>query len=211
MGEDTTDIVADAEKIAEARKERLKTDPQAVRKILSNQVTVSEKVTVYPNKELNLRYEKFNESIVDLGTRVARKDGEDDETYAERIKDAKAEYEAAVAEFDSLKKELAESAVTFELESLSRKAIKALRTAARKKFPTPIAGEQEDPDDSEGREELYKASIIAAHLVKDGYTVEDIEKIRDEWPTRCYVQLWQSANKLSIADDYLGAAFTPDF
>ena len=205
------ETITEAIDAAEKRKEALKTDPDAVRKILGNQVTVTDIVTVYPNKKLNKQYEDFKPKIVALGEKLKRKEGESDEDYSGRIDEFKKDYESAVAEFDALKAAISQSAVTFELESLSRKAIKNIRTTARKKFPLPTDGTPDDPEVAEARDEWYKSAIIAAHLVKDDYTVEDIEIIRDEWPTRCWVQLWQSANKLSIADDYLGSSFTSDF
>lgn len=202
----------EAKEVADKRIEVLKTDPDAVRKILSNQVTVEETVTVYPNKALNFRFEKMNSAIVELGTRLERKENsESDDDYTKRIESFRPDYDATVADFDDLKKSIAESAVTFRLVSLSRKAIKNLRTTARKNFPLPAQGEDDDPEVSEAREEWYRCAIIAAHLEQDKYTVEDIETIRDEWPTRCFVQLWLSAQKLSIADDYLAAGFNPDF
>lgn len=204
-------IVDDAVALVEARKERLKSDPDAVRKILAGTVEVSEDVTVYPNKALNKRYEEFNARIVELGKKIARREGESNEDHAARIQEVKAEYEDATAEFEALKAEIAESAVTFTLTSLGKKAVKNIRTAARKKFPLPNVGEYEDADESEARDDYYHNALIAAHLEKDGYTIEDVEKMQDKWPNRAYAQLWTAVQRLSIADDYLGSAFNSDF
>lgn len=209
--EQTTDHIEDAITEAKAEVERLKSDPDAVRKILGNFVTVTEKVTVYPDKSLNIEYDRIQDRIASAGARLKRVDGESDESYHARIKETQAEHEQLVSDFEKLKAAIEESAKTFVLESVSRKALKAIRTAARKKFPLPEQGQPDDYEVAEEREEWYWASIIAAHMVKDGYTPEDIEKIRDEWPTRCYAQLKLAAEKLSIKDDYLGSAFTPDF
>lgn len=190
-----------------AAKERLKTDPDAVRKILTGTVAVEEDVTVYPNKALNKRYADFSDRIIDLGLRTQRNEGESAEAYEERIAPAKAEYEAAVAEFEALKAELAESAVTFHLVSPGRKALKRIKRAAKEKFPAPAFGE---PDlDQDDREDWYQCSVIAAHL--PGYSIEDIENIADSWPQIAYAQLWSAAKRLTIADDFLGAAFDADF
>lgn len=205
MGEELEDIaiIADAIEKAEVTKERLKTDPDAVRKILAGTVSVTEDVTVYPNKVVNKAYSEFNDRVINLGLRVARENGETDKAYAERTAGFKAEYEAAVLEFEALKVQLQESAVTFHMVSLGKKAVKNIRNAARKKFPLPDNG-IEDVEVTEARDEYYQASLIAAHLVQDGYTVEDVQKIIDEWPTKAFAQLWVTTQKLSITDDYLG-------
>lgn len=207
---DEAKMVLEAVAIGDAVKERLKSDPDAVRKMLAGTVAVEDDVTVYPNKVLNLKFEKFQKRITDAGLSLGKQIGESDEDYETRTKNFEADYDKLESEFEALKAEIEDSAVTFHLVSLSKKSIKALRTAVRKKFPLPEVGGVDDLDVQEEREEYYKASIIAAHLLGE-YTIEDIENIRDEWPTKCFAQLWTTAQKLSIADDYLGQAFNSDF
>lgn len=216
MTELTEDNVApEAVEAAETIKTHLVSDPDAVRKIVAGLVPVDDNVTVYPNKPLNLKYGVFNDSLNELSGRLPRlDDGESTEEFLARTESWRTEYETAEAEFEALKKQLADSAMTFHMVGISKKAIKNLRTAARKKFPLPTVGDPtaEDPDITEERDEYYRASIVAAHLVKSGYTIEDIESFRDNWPNLAWAQLWLTAQKLSIADDYLGKNFTnPDF
>lgn len=193
--------------IAEATKERLKTDPEAVRKILGNNVQISEQVTVYPDKNLNREYAEFDQKLQKLADSTVRREGETDEEFIARNENVVQDYEAARKEFDELKLRVKESGVTFTLVSVGKKAIKNLRTAARKKFPN----EDNDPDVAEQLDDYYRASIVAAHLVADGYTIDDVFTIMDEWPIRCWAELWTTAQRLSIADDYLGNLLTPDF
>lgn len=209
MSEDEETVITDAIDTAEKVKERLKTDPDAVRKILSSTVSVEEDVTVYPNKALNIQYTKFSERLGQLAGAITRNGDETDEEYLQRSEHFRPEYEKLTADFDELKSKIEASAVTFHLISVSKKTIKNIRTAARKKFPVATDPLNEDVDDAEIRDDWYKAAIVAAHL--EGYTIEDIENIRDEWPQRAWAQLWTTAQKLSIADDYLGAAFNADF
>jgi hypothetical protein len=207
MEDNMNDEIAGAIEKVEATKEKLKTDPDAVRKLLAGAMSISEDVTVYPNKELNREVAEFDQKLRELARSVTKLDDETDDEYTVRTSNFLDDYNAALAEFDALKERLAESGVTFHLVSIGKKAVKNLRTAARKKFPL----EDSDADIDEQRDDYYRASIVAAHLVADGYNIDDVLNIMDNWPMRCWAELWSAAQKLSIADDYLGDSLTPDF
>ena len=209
MDEVQIDVAGAVEK-AEAVRERLKSDPAAVRKILGNNYEISEQVTVYPRRDLNKRYADFRPKLDKIAIDNKQRDGESDEDWNARIIASKETNKALLDEVSALQDEINESAVTFELVGISKKTIKELRKTARAKFPLPNEG-ADDPDIAEERDEFYQSSIIAAHLVRDGYTVEDILNIKHEWPTPCWVALWVKAQELSIQDDYLRGSFTPDF
>lgn len=209
---DTDDIISGGVELGAAAKERLKSNPDSVRALLTGTVQIEEAVTVYPNKALNLRFAQAQERLIEMGNRVARKEGESDEDYLARVGDVRKEYEDFEGELEALKQELLGSAVTFNLVSVPKKAIKNLKTAARKKFPADETADwaiQLELD--EQRQEYFECSIVAAHLVADGYSIEDIINIRDNWPNRAWAQLWTVAQKLSIADDYLTGTIDADF
>lgn len=207
--EDFGDVEQAIEK-AEAVKERLKSDPAAVRKLLGKNVEIDDFVTVYPDKELNREYKRFRERLLALSENTVRRIDETEPEWNERIAKEGAENKGLQDEFEALEERLKESGVTFRLVSIGKGAIKELRKAARKKFPLPEDG-FDDPTVAEERDEFYKASIVAAHLIQDGYTIEDVESIRDNWPTDAFAKLWVSAQTLSIADDFLRGSLSPDF
>lgn len=207
----TINDVSESIDAAEAAKERLKTDPDAVRKILAGDFGVSDDVTVYPIKSLNKKYADLHKRLGDLSVRAAKNDDETHEDWIKRIGPMKAELDSLRTEFETVEAELKESAVTFHMSGISKKAIKNLRREARKQFPLPKEGGTEDPSDAEDRDKWYHSAIIAAHLAQDGYTVDDIIDIDDKWPSACWNRLWVTAQRLSIQDDYLSGALTPDF
>lgn len=209
MDEPQIDVVGAVDK-AEAAKQRLKTDPDAVRKILQGNYEVSDSVTLFPRKDLNKRYADIRPKFDRLAADSKQREGESDEEWNARIIASKEQNADLFREFEEIQALIEESAVTFTLVSVSKRAIKSLRREARKKFPVRNEG-NEDPDEAEERDEWYQSAIIAAHLAADGYTVDDILKIKDEWPTTCWASLWVKAQELSIQDDYLRGSFTPDF
>ena len=208
---DDEKIIADAVELGEKAKEKVATDPDAVRKLLAGQVEVEDYVTVYPDKAVNLRFAKHQEELQQASRDIpAQKDGESDEDYKVRADAFQKRVDEISAEGEAARKAVEESGLTFHMVGLGKKAIKRIRAEVRSKYPLPTEG-KDDPEVAEMRDEEYQNRIIAAHLVKSGYTVEDVEQWRDVWPHRAFGKLWATALKLSITDDYLTGAIDVDF
>lgn len=211
---DAEKIIADGIELGEAAKKRLASDPQAVRKIVAGQLadSVRETITVYPDKIANKAFSDYSRRVQEIAGRIPNKlHDESDEQYAERTKDFRAELEALEAEGESIRQAVRDSGVTFEFVGIGKKAIKRIRTEVRKAYPLPASGEQDDPDVSELRQDEFEHRVIAAHLAQAGYTADDIATFHDAWPNKAYADLWATALKLSIADDYLIGAVDVDF
>jgi hypothetical protein len=199
----TQEEAAKAQQRAREQKQRIASDPQAVLKFVAGEIEVDDWVTAYPDKALNKEYREFRESIK---TEVSQAEGVDPDD-AEAVREAQSKVESIQARIDEWEDKLSESAVHFHLKGVSRKTLKELRKAARKKFNV-----EDNPMDSDLQDEAdtyYKASVIAAHL--EGYDIDDIISIYDNAPGKIFNDLWSSANSLSINDDFLRGIATPDF
>lgn len=205
------EIIESAISGAEEIKKRLASDPDAVRKILAEDIDVSDTVTVYPSKRINLAFEKHNEALRTLKAESARQIGEEDDAYEARILALKPRLDALEAEGAELREAIEASAVTFEFRGLGKRAIKRIRNDVRKDYPLPPAGTEDDPALAEERDDFYQDRVIAAHIQHAGYTHEDVADFRDKWPTVEFGKLWAMALKLSITDDYLRGAVDADF
>jgi hypothetical protein len=205
------EIIEEAIAAADKVKTRLASDPDAVRKILTNSLDVSDTVTVYPNKRVNLAFQKHNEALRELKKETALKPGEDGKEYEARIKTLKPRLEALEAEGAELREAIEASAVTFEFRGLGKRAVKRIRNDVRKEYPLPPAGTNDDPTLAEERDEVYQERVIAAHIQHAGYTAEDVTDFRDKWPSVEFGKLWATALKLSITDDYLQGSLDADF
>jgi hypothetical protein len=209
---DEEKIIADAVKLGDEAKERLASDPEAVRKVLAGRVDVEDWVTVYPDKAANLRFAKVQEELQKISREIPTQDAEEsDKDYADRTAEFRERLEAIEAESNEAREAVKASGLTFHFVGLGKKAIKRIRADVRKEYPLPPAGEQDDPDIAELRDEEYQNRVIAAHLIASGYTKEDVEAWRDAWPNRAFGKLWATAMKLSITDDYLNGAIDVDF
>lgn len=197
--------------LGEERKERLATDPDALRKIVANAVEVEDWVTVYPNKVVNLAFAKHEKALLVLKAQSERNFGEEDVAYAARIKALTPELERLTAEGEDLREQFKDSAVTLHFRGLGKKAIKRLRASVLKDHPNPPQGTADDPVLSEARQDAYECAIIAAHIQHNGFTVEDVESWKDAWPNKAFGELWATALRLSIADDYLSGVLDVDF
>lgn len=207
-------ILDEAVEIGKAAKDKLASDPDAVRKIAANQLanTVTETVTVYPDKRANKAFADYSAKFQDIAGRIPKRlHEESDEDYAERTKDFKAEMEALEAEGEPIRQAVRDSGLTFEFVGIGKRAIKRIRAQVRDKYPLPGPGEQDDPDTAEERQDEFEHRVIAAHLAQAGYTADDIADFHDAWPNKAYADLWAAALKLSIADDYLRGAVDADF
>lgn len=208
---DDEKIITDAVELGESAKKKIATDPDAVRKIVAGQVPVEDWITVYPDKKVNLAFAKHQEALQEAARKVpAPLDNESDKDYAKRTADFKAKVEALEAEGEAVRQAVKDSGITFHMVGLGKKALKRLRAEVRAKYPLPTEG-KDDPEIAEIRDEEYQNRVVAAHLAKDGYTFEDVEGWRDAWPNRAFGQLWATALKLSITDDYLTGAVDVDF
>lgn len=202
------DIVNDGIELGKKAREHLKTDPNAVRALAANNVEITEAVTVYPNKVLNKKFADLKAEFPTLAD-IKRNTDESDADWEKRVAKAQAEVDAYDAEITDLKNQIDESSVTFELKSVSKRTIKNLRKAARAKYPLPTDGEIDA--DEEERDDYYRASIVAAHLISDSYSIDDILNIMDNWPTSCWARLWTTAQAISIGDDFLAKTLDADF
>lgn len=198
--------------LGKAAKEKLASDPDAVRKIVANQLanSVRESVTVYPDKRANKAFADYSARFQEIASRIPnRLHEESDEDYAERTKEFKAELEALEAEGEPIRQAVRDSGVTFEFVGIGKRAIKRIQKQVRESFPLPNPGE---PDEIAGeRQDEFEHRVIAAHLAQSGYTADDIADFHDAWPNKAYADLWATAMKLSIADDYLRGAVDADF
>lgn len=198
-------------KLGEERKERLLTDPEALRKIVANKVEVEDTVTVYPDKVVNLAFAKHEKELLQL-RRVSEKGaGEADVAYAARIAELAPTLEKLTAEGEQLRQQFEDSAVTLHFRGLGKKAIKRLQAQAAKEFPLPPQGVQDDPLVAGERQDYYECSIIAAHIQHNGFTLDDVQSWKDAWPNKAFGELWATAMRLSIADDYLAGVLDVDF
>lgn len=210
-GIDDVKIVEEAIELAEARKERLASDPDAVRALIADRVYVEDSVTVYPVQTANLAFAKHVEALSDLKSRAEQNYGEKDDEYDLRLAGLQPELDALTEQGKAVREALEASAVTFKMVGLGKRAIKRIRASVRKDHPLPPAGTPDDPEVSELRDEEYQNRVIAAHLVSAGYTSEDVDNFRDAWASREFGKLWACALKLSISDDYLSGAVDVDF
>jgi hypothetical protein len=210
-GINENEIIESAIAEAEAVKTRLASDPDAVRKILTDSLDVTDTVTVYPSKRVNLAFQKHNEALRALKDESDIKPGETDKEYNARVKTLKPRLTALEAEGAELRQAIEDSAVTFEFRGLGKRAIKRIRNDVRKDYPLPPAGTDDDPTLAEERDEVYQERVIAAHIQHAGYTADDVTNFRDKWPTVEFGKLWATALKLSITDDYLHGAIDADF
>lgn len=209
---DEETIIADAVKMGEEAKQRLASDPEAVRKVVAGRVDVEDWVTVYPDKAANLRFAKVQEKLQEMSRDIPTQDAEEsDEDYADRTTEFRESLEAVEKESNEAREAVKESGLTFHFVGLGKKAIKRIRAEVRKEYPLPPAGEQDDPEIAELRDEEYQNRVIAAHLAASGYTAQDVEAWRDGWPNRAFGKLWATTMKLSITDDYLNGAIDVDF
>ena len=199
----TQEEAAKAEARAKEQKQRIASDPQAVLKFVSGVTEVEDWVTAYPDKKLNQAYRNFRNDIQARVSAATAVDPEDDAAVAEHQKNVD-EIQSEIAEWEN---KLSESAIHFQLKGVSRKTLKELRKAARKKFN--VDEHPMDIDVQNDADTYYRISVIAAHL--EGYTVESIEQIYDNLPGKVFEDLWSSANSLSINDDFLRGIATPDF
>lgn len=206
-----TQIVEDAIKLAVETKERIATNPDALRKILTNRLDVEDWVTVYPDKGLNLKFAKHNEALNDLQAESRIKPGEEYDAFEARVLALKPRLDALDAEGEQLRADLEESAATIHFRGLGKKAVKGIRNQARAEYPLPPAGTPDDPAVSELRDEWYQNHVIAAHIQHGGFTVEDVADWRDAFSDFEFGKLWAMALKLSITDDYLRGALDVDF
>lgn len=211
------DLQADLERAVELGKERverLKSDPDSVRKLLLGEVVVDEKVTVYPDRIINGKFAKFQEELQQVSALAARRKDESDDEYVKRVEPYHDQVARANERLEEIQAEVEESGVTFHLYSIGKKAVKNLRKAARALHPDAFDPEA-DPltraDAGEDLEEYYQASIVAAHLVKDGYTVSDILNIKNTWPDKCFLDLLEASHRLSVASEYVEVTTDPDF
>jgi hypothetical protein len=210
-GINENEIIESAITAAEEVKTRLASDPDAVRKILTDSLDVTDTVTVYPNKRVNLAFEKHNQALRSLKDESDLKPGETDKEYNARIKTLKPRLEALETEGAELRQAIEDSAVTFEFRGLGKRAIKRIRNDVRKDYPLPPEGVADDPTVKEERDDVYQERVIAAHIQHAGYTAEDVADFRDKWPSIEFGKLWATALKLSITDDYLHGAIDADF
>lgn len=206
------EIIEGAVAAAEEVKKRLASDPDAVRKILTNALDVTDTVTVYPDKRVNLAFQKHNEALRELKNETAiNPQVEDPKRYEARIKALKPRLDALESEGAELREAIEASAVTLEFRGLGKRAIKRIRNDVRKEYPLPPAGTDDDPTLAEERDEVYQERVIAAHIQHAGYTAEDVADFRDKWPSIEFGKLWATALKLSITDDYLQGSLDADF
>ena len=210
-GINENEIIESAIAEAEAVKTRLASDPDAVRKILADDIGVTDTVTVYPNKRINLAFQKHSEALRALKDESDLKPGEDGKQYEARIKALKPRLDALEAEGAELRAAIEDSAVTFEFRGLGKRAIKRIRNSVRMDYPLPPAGTADDPTMAEERDDVYQERVIAAHIQHAGYTPDDVADFRDKWPSIEFGKLWATALKLSITDDYLRGAIDADF
>lgn len=197
--------------LAEARKERLTTDPEALRKLVAGAVDVEDWVTTYPNKSINLALAKHEKALFALKAESQRDTAESDRDYSKRIKELQPELDALTAEGEELRAKFEESAVTLHFIGLGKKAIKRIRAEIHKEYPLPPAGVQDDPTLASERQDAYECAVIAAHIQHAGFTREDVETWKDKWPNKAFGDLWACALRLSIADDYLAGVLDVDF
>jgi hypothetical protein len=209
---DEATVASEGVKIGEERKERLASDPEAVRKILAGSVDVEDYVTVYPSKALNKKFADFQAELERFRDRATQGSHEGAKDYEARVGSLKNELAEMEKRGDDLRAELEASAVTFHLIGIPKKAVKKIRAEVRQKYPLPPAGTPDDPDMSEIRDEEYQNRLIVAHLAQTGgFTMDEVESWRDSWSNREFGKLWASVLKLSIADDYLNGSIDPDF
>lgn len=211
---DIETAVTEGIELGEATKKRLASDPDAVRKIVAGQIanTIRDTVTVYPDKVINLEFAHYAERLRQAAKDIPNKfHNETDEDYVERTKPFKEELDTLEAEGEEIRRKVRDSGVTFEFVGLGKKAIKRIRAEVRKEFPLPAQGEQDDPETAEERQDAFEHRVIAAHLAQSGYTADDIASFHDVWPNKAYADLWATAMRLSIADDYLSGAIDADF
>ena len=205
-------IEREAVELGEKRKERLASDPEAVRKILAGSVDVEDFVTVYPSKALNKKFAEFQAELERFRDKAAQGSHEGAKDYEERIKGLRAELDEAEKRGDQLRADLEASAITFHLIGIPKRAVKKIRAEVRAKYPLPPAGTPDDPDMAELRDDEYQNRLIVAHLAQTGgFTMDEVESWRDTWSNREFGKLWASVLKLSIADDYLNGSIDPDF
>lgn len=205
-------IEREAVELGEKRKERLASDPEAVRKILAGSVDVEDFVTVYPSKALNKKFAEFQAELEHFRDKAKQGSHEGARDYEERIQGLRAELDEAEKRGDQLRADLEASAITFHLIGIPKRAVKKIRAEVRAKYPLPPAGTPDDPDMSELRDDEYQNRLIVAHLAQTGgFTMDEVESWRDTWSNREFGKLWASVLKLSIADDYLNGSIDPDF
>lgn len=201
--QDENQIVADAIELGEKVKERVASDPDAVRKLISGAVVVEDYVTLYPDKALNLRFQKHSQSLAEAAAKARS---------AEKVTpEMQAELDSLEDEAAELKEALEASAVTLRFVGLGKKAVKRIRNEVYKEYPFPPAGTEDDPALASDRQDAYEEWLIAAHLADAGYTRDDVAQWRDVLPLMEFGKLWAMAQKLSITDDYLQGAFNVDF
>lgn len=199
----TQEEAAQAEARAQEQKQRIASDPQAVLNFVAGATEVDDWVTAYPDKALNKAYKEFRAGVQDEVSAAEGVDPDDTEAIAQH----QAKVEDITRRTSEWEQKLTESARHFHLKGVSRRTLKELRRAAKKKFNV-----DENPLDTDLQEEAdvyYRASVIAAHL--EGYTVENVLDIYDNLPGKVFNDLWSSANSLSINDDFLRGIATPDF
>lgn len=205
-------IEREAVELGEKRKERLASDPEAVRKILAGSVDVEDFVTVYPSKALNKKFAEFQAELERFRDKAAQGSREGAKDYEARIKGLRAELDEAEKRGDQLRADLEASAITFHLIGIPKRAVKKIRAEVRAKYPLPPAGTPDDPEVAEMRDDEYQNRLIVAHLAQTGgFTMDEVESWRDTWSNREFGKLWASVLKLSIADDYLNGSIDPDF
>lgn len=210
--DDTQRVIDEGIELGKAAKEKLASDPDAVRKIAANQLanTVTETVTVYPDKRANKAFADYSAKFQDIAGRIPKRLYEEsDEDYAERTKEFKAELEALEAEGEPIRQAVRDSGVTFEFVGIGKRALKRIKKQVTESYPLPQPGERDEF--GEERQDEYEHRVIAAHLAQAGYTADDIADFHDAWPNKAYADLWAAALKLSIADDYLRGAVDADF
>ena len=126
---DEEKIIADAVKLGDEAKERLASDPEAVRKVLAGRVDVEDWVTVYPDKAANLRFAKVQEELQKISREIPTQDAEEsDKDYADRTAEFRERLEAIEAESNEAREAVKASGLTFHFVGLGKKAIKRIRT-----------------------------------------------------------------------------------
>jgi len=204
MSEDVMQETVDAAiDLGEKVKARVASDPEAVRKLVSGSVLVEDFVTVYPDKALNLRFQKHTRKLAELAAR-ARGD-------VEVTPELQSELDALEVEATELRDLIEASGITLRFVGLGKKAVKRIRAEVWEKYPFPPEGQQDDQALASDRQDAYEEWLVAAHLAEAGYTREDLSEWRDKFPLLEFGKLWATAQKLSITDDFLNGAFNVDF
>jgi hypothetical protein len=204
MGEEVVQETVDAAiELGDKVKAHVASDPEAVRKLISNSVVVEDFVTVYPNKALNLRFQKHTAKLTEVAAQARGVDEVDPKLQVE--------LDALEVEATELHEAIKASGITLRFIGLGKKAVKRIRSEVFAKYPFPPSGQDDDQVLASERQDAYEEWLIAAHLAEAGYTRDDVAEWRDKFPLMEFGKMWAATQKLSIADDYLNGAFNVDF